>query len=104
MQPPDIALLLALAQLQHARLPRRESYVVCVLASDESAMKVRGLQAEVKTEYLDVLMEPWRGLPVLEVEVWEVTVENGEEVLDVVRAVGEAAVRGRGRGGLRRRG
>lgn len=56
-------------------------------------MIVRGLQAEVKTEYLNVLMEPWRILPTLEVKVWEVKVKNGEEVLDVVRAVGEVAVR-----------
>lgn len=56
-------------------------------------MIVRGLQAEVKTEYLNVLKEPRRILPTLEVKVWEVKVKNGEEVLDVVRAVGEVAVR-----------
>lgn len=56
-------------------------------------MKVRGLQAEVQMEYLDALREPWRVLPVLEVRVWELEVAGGDEVLDVVRAVGEVAVK-----------
>lgn len=93
MQPSDIALLLALAQVQRLHLPSRGSYIVCVLASDETARKVRGLQAEVQKEYLDALREPWRVMPTLEVRVWEVDVQSGEEVLDVVRAVGEVAVR-----------
>lgn len=67
-----------------------------MLASDESGRKVKGLQAEVQTEYLDALRETWRVLPALEVRVWELDVENGEEVLDVVRAVGEVAVWMRG--------
>lgn len=79
--------------MQRSRLPSRASYIVCVLASDETARKLRGLQADVQKEYLDALRDPWRVMPTLEVRVWEVDVQSGDEVLDVVRAVGEVAVK-----------
>lgn len=91
-----MALLIGLAQLQQTRLPRREAYAVCVLASDDSGMKLRGLQAEIQAEYLDALRETGRVLPVMEVRVWESDVGGGgEKVVDVVRAVGEVAVKGK---------
>lgn len=96
MQPSDVALLIGLAQLQQSQLPHRESYVVCVFASDESGMKLRGLQAEISRVYLDALCETGRVLPVMEVRVWESDVGGGgEKVVDVVRAVGEVAVKGK---------
>lgn len=93
-----MALLIGLAQLQQSRLPHRESYVVCVLASDESGMKLRGLQAEISREYLDALCDTGMVLPVMEVRVWESGVGGGgEKVVDVVRALGEVAVKGKKR-------
>lgn len=70
MQPSDIALLSG-----------RESYGVCVLAPDESARKVRGLQADVCIPNLNALSEPWKMIPALEVRIWELEERRSSALL-----------------------
>lgn len=107
MHPSDIALLLALAQEQEAALPRRTSYTVHVLAPDETARWICGVSADVGSEYLLALKEPWRDMVALDVRAWEVRIEGlAEEVGAIVWALGRGAVRvkrrrKRGRGGGR---
>ncbi|KAL0630853.1 hypothetical protein Q9L58_010295 [Maublancomyces gigas] len=107
VHPSDIALLLALAQEQQAALPRRKSYTVHVLAPDETARWICGVSADVGSEYLLALKEPWRDMGALDVRAWEVGIEGlAEEVGAVVWALGQGAVRvkrrkrGRGGGGV----